>query len=134
MKRPFRKARYPEQYVWYLFAASLDIMLTFAIIEHFGGSEVNAVADALLRRFGLWGLIGLKYSTVVVVIAICELIGAKYDSVGKKLALVAIAVSALPVGVGLIQLSLWLGLANPPPAVTPGMVHDAIREAELQFR
>jgi hypothetical protein len=134
MKLSLRKARYPDQYVWYLLAASLDIMLTFAIIEHFGGSEVNAVADALLQRFGLWGLILLKYATVVIVIAICELIGAKYDTLGKRLAQLAIAVSALPVGIGLIQLSLWLGLANPPPSVTPGMVHEAVREAELQFR
>lgn len=101
-----RALRYQDHYAWYLLAASLDVMVTTAIIEHFDGWEANKIAAYLIERFGLWGLVGLKYSTVIFVILMCEYIGRRNAAKGRRLATLAILVSALPVGLGLIQVYL----------------------------
>lgn len=99
---------YPSHYVWYLFASTLDILLTYAIIWKLGGREVNAVARHFIEHFGgHWGLIFLKYVTVVLVVAICESIGRKRFLLGRRLALTAIIISAFPVGYGIVQVWAW---------------------------
>src|SRR5262245_51719109 len=65
------RALYPDHYVWYVIAATLDVLVTYVIIGQLGGREVNRVAGALVERFGHWGLIGLKYASVVLVVLIC---------------------------------------------------------------
>lgn len=98
---------YPDLYVWYLFASSLDIILTYAIVWKLGGSEVNAVARHFIEHFEHWGLIFLKYTTVVLVVAICELLGRKSLVLGRRLAIAAIVLSAFPVGYGILQVVAW---------------------------
>ena len=98
---------YQDHYSWYLLAASLDVMVTTAIIEHFNGREVNKLANHLIEQYGLWGLVGLKFSTVIFVIMVCEFVGRKNFGKGRRLATLAIVISALPVGLGLIQIYLW---------------------------
>jgi uncharacterized membrane protein len=105
----WKQALYPDHYAWYVFASSLDVMLTYFIIWRLGGREVNAVANHLVQQFGHWGLIMLKYSSVIVVVAICEWLGRADLSRGRRLAIAAIAISALPVGAGLVQIFAWLG-------------------------
>lgn len=106
---PRRGLRYPNHYAWYILAASLDVMVTTAIIHHFEGWEANHLANHLIERFGLWGLIGLKYATVVFVVLVCEYVGRINDRKGRALAVLAIVISALPVGLGLLQVYLWSG-------------------------
>lgn len=89
--------------------------MTYAILEHFNGWEVNALAARLIARFGHWGLILLKFSSVIVVVGVCEAIGRVRPRTAKCLAVVAIAIGALPVGVGLLQLAVWLGWGSGPP-------------------
>src|SRR5262245_14189912 len=76
--------RYPNGYVWFLFFASLDIMLTWAILNR-QGSEVNPIADLVIAHWGLPGAIVFKFSLMLSVITICEVIGRKRDLLGRAL-------------------------------------------------
>ncbi len=111
--RPFsvlwKQAMYPDHYAWYILASSLDVMVTYFIIWRLGGREVNAVANHLVQQFGHWGLILLKFSSIVVVVGICEWIGRQSVARGRRLATVAIILSSLPVGAGLVQIFAWVG-------------------------
>ncbi len=99
--RPSGGVLYPDHYAWYIIASTLDIIVTHTILHYFGGREVNRVADALIQRFGEWGLVGLKFATVVIVVAVCEAIGRVKRRTGERLAAAAIAISCFPVGYGL---------------------------------
>lgn len=98
---------YPNLYAWYLLAATLDVVVTHQILHHFRGSEVNRLADALIQRFGVVGMIGLKYTSIVVVVLICEFVGRRNWRLGRGLAIAAIVISAFPVGIGLLQIKAW---------------------------
>lgn len=102
-----RLALYPDHYAWYILASSLDIMLTYLIIWGLGGREVNAIAQKFIDALGHWGLILLKFSTVLLVIAICEVIGRRKFVLGRRLAVAAICISALPVGAAILQFMAW---------------------------
>ncbi len=104
---PSRGVLFTGLYSWYILAATLDVVLTHTILHHFGGSEVNRLADALIQRHGVAGMIGLKYSSIVLVVIICEYVGRRDTHLGQRLAMVAIAMSALPVGVGLLRVRAW---------------------------
>ncbi|MBI1190888.1 MAG: hypothetical protein GC200_09445 [Tepidisphaera sp.] len=114
-----RAALYPSLYVWYIFAASLDVLLTYAFIYRIGGEEVNLIAARLVERYEHWGLIGLKYSSVILVIGVCEVVGRRNLRTGRLLAIVAIVISAFPVGYGLLQLLAWLHFGGPGPENIP---------------
>lgn len=109
---------YPNLYVWYIFAASLDVMMTYAFIYKLGGIEMNRVADLLVDRFEHWGLIGLKFSTVILVVLICEIVGRRSFKTGRRLAVAAIIVSAFPVGYGIVALLAWMHFGGPGPTHT----------------
>jgi len=100
-------ARYPNHYIWYVLASSIDIMLTYLIVWQLGGREANAIAKKFIDLLDHWGLILLKFSTVLLVIAICEFVGSRNDRVGRRLAIAAICLSALPVGAALLQFLAW---------------------------
>ena len=89
--------RYPEQYVWLILVGSLDIMLTSVILTHLGGREANPIAQWFIDRLDVWGLILLKFTTLIVVILICERIGAERHALGKRVAEWSIAISCFPV-------------------------------------
>lgn len=96
--------RYPEQYVWLVLVGSLDIMLTSVILTHLGGREANPIAQWFIERLDIWGLILLKFATLIVVILICERIGAERPALGKRVAEWAIAISCFPVAFGCVLL------------------------------
>lgn len=89
--------RYQDAYVWFLFLAAGDVMLTWFILERRGGSEVNPVADLVIRSWGLWGAIGFKFSLVLFVIVVCEIISRRNAKRADFLVGTAIVVSAMPV-------------------------------------
>ena len=64
--------RFQEEYVWLLFLASMDVMLTWYILEKKGGEEVNPIARVVIEAWGLWGAIAFKFSLVLFVIVACE--------------------------------------------------------------
>lgn len=100
-----RAVLYPNIYVWYVLVASLDIMLTWVIL-HFGGREMNVMADWIIRRAGLAGVAAFKFATVLLVVTICEIVGRVRPVTGRRVATWAIAITALPVVIALTQLSL----------------------------
>lgn len=88
--------RYPNEYVWFLLFSSMDIMLTWVILS-LGGSEVNPIAAAVIDGWGLPGAICFKFSLILMVILICEIISRGKHRVGRNLAQLAVVVSAIPV-------------------------------------
>jgi hypothetical protein len=105
-----RGVLYPETYVWFLFFSALDIMLTHTILGKFGafgGREINSIADWVIKQFGLWGAIGLKFLTVTVVILVCEAVGRANPRTGRRLATLVLVLSTLPVAWELFILALF---------------------------
>jgi len=112
LSRRHNPVLYPNHYAWYVLAATLDVICTHQILHRFKGSEMNKLADALIQRCGLLGMIGLKYSSIVLVVLICEFVGRRQLQLGRRLAVAAICISALPVGIGLLQLSAWTHMVS----------------------
>jgi len=102
-----RVALFPNCYVWYVFFAALDVMLT-TVVLHLGGSEVNLLADWVLTRYDLPGVVTFKFSLVVLVVCICETVGRRHYRVGRKLAEWAVAITAIPVILALVQILIEL--------------------------
>jgi hypothetical protein len=102
-----RAVLYPDLYPWYVLLASLDIMLTWVVL-HLGGRELNHVADWVLNRWDLPGMVIFKFSLVTLVVVICEVVGHVRGPLGRKLAEWAVAVTAIPVVVAAVQLFVRL--------------------------
>ena len=96
--------RYPNEYVWFLLFSSMDIMLTWMILVRHGGSEVNPVAAVVIEHWGLPGAIAFKFSLMLLVMVVCDVVGRKLDRAGRNLAQVSVVISALPVTYSLVLL------------------------------
>lgn len=94
---------YPNAYSWYVLLASLDIMLTCVILAS-GGFELNTIANAVIERWNLTGMVVYKFSLVMLVVLICEIIGRQDDRLGRKLAEWSVAITAIPVVLAVAQL------------------------------
>lgn len=105
-------ALYPNHYAWYVLAGTLDILVTYIIVMHLGGGEANAMARRILERHGWPGMVALKYGTVLVVLLVCEIVGRRSERTGKFLAVTAVVLSSLPVGLGLLQVWAWTRLGD----------------------
>jgi uncharacterized membrane protein len=108
--RLFGHVLYPDRYVWYVLVSALDIMITVTVLVHLGMREANTFAQWSINQFGTWGLIGLKFLSVILVVLICEYIGRRDAARGRRLTVVAIAVSVFPVTAALLQvayLAIW---------------------------
>ncbi len=102
-----RGVLYPDRYLWYVLASVMDIVVTVTVLVHYGAKEVNSIAQASIERFDTWGLVGLKFLTLVIVVAICEYIGRRHERLGRMLATIAIAASLMPVLAATTQV-FWL--------------------------
>lgn len=107
---PLGFARSPEMhfqnhYTWFVFVSSLDIMLTWKILDR-GGLEVNPVAKLVIDAWGMHGAIAFKFALMLWVIVACEILARLKRSAGKLLATLAVLISALPVAWSLTLL-LW---------------------------
>lgn len=96
---------YPDRYVWYVFVSALDIILTVTVLVHLGMREANTFAQWSIDRFGTWGLIGLKFLSVIVVVMICEFIGRRDVRRGGRLAYIAIGLSLIPITAAIVQIA-----------------------------
>jgi len=101
-----RPVRYPDHYLWYVLAASLDLMVTNTLLNFHGFQEANAIAATVIDMGGFAGLIAFKFATVALVVLICEFIGERRPIVGRKLATAAIGISAAPVAIAFLQIVL----------------------------
>jgi len=98
--------RYPRAYAWLLLFSALDVILTWIIINY-GGSEANPVADAVIDRWELDGMVVYKFVLIAVFILICEGVGALRDSTGRVLSRVSIAIACVPVTWSLFLLARY---------------------------
>jgi uncharacterized membrane protein len=98
-----RHVLYPDRYAWYVLTSALDVMVTVMVLVHLGAREVNTIAQWSINQFGTWGLIGLKFMSVALVIAICEYVGRRRERSGRWLATAAIFASLLPVFAAMTQ-------------------------------
>lgn len=89
--------RFQGEYVWLMFLAGMDVMLTWYILERHGGEEVNPVAKQVIDSWGLWGAIGFKFSLLLFVIIASEWIARENFKVAKFLVWFALTISSFPV-------------------------------------
>jgi hypothetical protein len=87
---------FPNAYVWLVLVSALDLMLTWVIL-HVGGYEGNALAAAVVERWGLRGLIAFKLAIVVLVIILCEWAGRHKRNAGLRLAVISIVITCVPI-------------------------------------
>lgn len=96
---------FQNAYVWIIFASSLDIMLTWRILDR-GGIEVNPLAALVIDAWGMQGAIAFKFALMMWVIIACELLARMKRRAGSFLAYAAVAISASPVVWSLLLLAL----------------------------
>ena len=95
--------RYPSLYCWLVLVSSMDIMLTWVILQR-GGTEVNPVANLVIDTWNLPGAILFKFSLMLFVIIVCEIAGRERNWLGRGLAQTAVFVSSAPVAYSLMLL------------------------------
>jgi hypothetical protein len=98
---------FPNGYVWFVFISTLDLLLTW-IVLYLGGREANTVANEILNRFGLPGLIVFKFALVVIVVMICEFVGRRREESARLLLSVGIMITCLPVVLAMILIAFHL--------------------------
>jgi hypothetical protein len=98
-----RTTLYPRVYLCFVFLAALDVIITLAIL-HLGGHELNALADWVIQRYDVPGVVVYKFGLVVVVVLLCEIIGRRRPRRGQLLARWAVVISAFPVVIGTLHL------------------------------
>ena len=89
--------RFQDEYVWLVFLAGMDVMLTWYILERHNGEEVNPIAKLVLDSCGLWGAIGFKFSLLLFVIIASEWIARENLKVAQFLVWFALTISSFPV-------------------------------------
>ncbi|MCH8054225.1 MAG: hypothetical protein IH895_09205 [Planctomycetes bacterium] len=121
-----RNARYPQAYVWFIFVSAMDVMMTWVVL-YFGGREVNVLADYILDRWALTGMVIYKFALVIFVIFICEVVGHHRDRLGRRLSIFAVVITLVPV---IIAFTHLLGAVyGPQPAEDHAMEPPAIIES-----
>jgi hypothetical protein len=107
-----RQVLYPNRYAWYVLVSALDIMLTVTLLVHLGAEEVNMIAQGSIELFGTWGLIWLKFLSVILVVLICEWVGRVRQRSGRRLATAAIFISLFPISAALVQVGLVMAMGD----------------------
>ena len=102
--------RYPNEYVWLVFVAAMDIMLTWLVLS-LGGAEVNPIANLVLVLGGFPAMVLFKFAAIVLVVLICEFIGARQERTGRNLARAAVGISAIPIVLAMMQLFMAFVIA-----------------------
>lgn len=101
-----RHLRYPYTYLVLLVLSALDVIMTWIILS-VGGREANPIAEAVIDRWGLNGMIVYKFVLIAVFILICEAVGSLRDSAGRSLSRISLAIAAVPVVWSLILLTRY---------------------------
>jgi hypothetical protein len=98
--------------VWFVFLSTLDVMLTW-IMLHWGGSEVNALANWIIDRWDIFGLVAFKFGFVTLVICMIHVIARLSTSAARHVAEWAVALATMPVVLALVQLAYrrWLSVS-----------------------
>ncbi|HEV2296038.1 MAG TPA: DUF5658 family protein [Tepidisphaeraceae bacterium] len=95
---------YENHYIWFVLVSALDVMFTW-IVLHAGGREANAIAAAVLNRFGLGGMVVFKFALVILVIVLCETVGRRNRDAGRRLATWAVGLTCVPLVIAVLLLT-----------------------------
>lgn len=95
---------FPKMYWAYIALAAADVLLTTLILS-VGGMELNAVGRAAFAIGGITGATFLKFTTVAIVLLVCEYTGRTRVGLGRALAYIAVSVSFVPVTVGVMEVA-----------------------------
>jgi hypothetical protein len=98
---------FPNGYVWFVFVSTLDIMLTW-IVLHLDGREANRVAETIIYRYGLPGLVIFKFALVIIVVLICEWVGRRRFETARLLLSAGIMITCLPVLLAIVLIAFHL--------------------------
>ncbi|MBK8915844.1 MAG: hypothetical protein IPM64_14840 [Phycisphaerales bacterium] len=104
---------YPWVYIWFVLLAALDIICTWKIIS-LGGSEANWLADIVIRHGGVVGTSAYKFGLTVIIILVCEFVGRRRYTTGRRLAKTAVWITCIPVFVALVQMMIVLRHGHDP--------------------
>jgi hypothetical protein len=97
--------RYANIHLLFVIVSSWDLVYTWLILS-MGGREVNVIANAVLSYHGYGGMVAFKFTLVVLVVLLCEVIGRRNERTGRRLAIWAAAVTCFPVAFAMAQLLL----------------------------
>ncbi|MDH7568282.1 MAG: DUF5658 family protein [Armatimonadota bacterium] len=86
-----RNVALSDYYLAFVLLNLLDLVFTGAYLS-LGGSEANAAAAWILRRFGLRGLALFKFALVTLVVGVCEAAYTRRPAVSRALILAGCAV------------------------------------------
>jgi len=89
--------RYPNAYVWLVFFSAMDVMLTWLILDPFGGEEVNPIAELIIDTWGWVGAAAFKFALTLFAILMCEATGRLNDAAGRRLSIMLVGVAMIPV-------------------------------------
>ncbi|MEE3001877.1 MAG: DUF5658 family protein [Planctomycetota bacterium] len=103
--------RHPNLYLWLIFVSALDVILT-RVVLFFGGKEINPVADFVLLNWGRLGMSLFKFMIIGFVIIVCEYLATRNATVSRRLAIVSIMISLVPVVWSCIIIIMLI--LNPP--------------------
>jgi len=90
------RVRYPDAYTWLLLMSALDVMMTWTIF-HFKGVEANPIADWIIKRYELNGMIIYKFALITFFISVCEIVGSLREKTGRKLSRLGVMIASIPV-------------------------------------
>ena len=121
--------RHPNLYLWLIFVSALDVILT-RVVLFFGGTEINPVADYVLLNWGRLGISLFKFIIVGFVIIVCEYIALRSHVISKRLAIVSIMISLVPVIWSCIIISM---LIIDPPVQRDDILEDDGYEVRFQI-
>lgn len=96
-------ALYPSRYSWYVFVSALDVILT-TVLLHLGAEEVNVIANWVLGRWNIAGMVVFKFVLVSLVLVICEFVGRRRPRLGKWLIEWAVGITCIPVNLAVLQM------------------------------
>ena len=90
---------YPGLYGWLLAMSVLDVLITYTILR-LGGREANLLAAWVLQQADIAGMVVYKFVIIAGVVMLCELVGRQAFQTGRKLAVVLVLLSTVPVAWG----------------------------------
>lgn len=65
-----------QEYLAFLLLNLFDLFLTGYIFSH-NGMEANGLAAYILKQYGQWEFAAYKFLMVIIIVVICEVVGAK---------------------------------------------------------
>lgn len=102
-----RPCLYPSYYTWMVLLAALDVMFTW-IILFMEGRELNPLADFIIKKYNLLGVVMLKLGTLCIVLCICEVVGHRRRAAGDKLVKAVSVILAVPVSTQFVLMMIVL--------------------------